>query len=211
MSSVERAREYRALKKAGNYEPAPRAPHLPWPRCAEDGTQLGVDLSSAASEVREVVRKYFRAPPGFEIDDYCQEVCVRIAARNHMPSAHDPRKSSLRHYIYMMANATGANMANSDARRASELSLQGAAGAVGPTGTTLEDTVATPVADPLPMEAEIDLNMLAVRGVIGPTARSYALDCLAGRPTSSYGSVWKRGALRTEILEAIGEVRTNPA
>ena len=207
MSSAERAREYRALKKAGTYEPAPRAPHLPWPRCAEDGTHLGVDLSSAASEVREVVRKYFRAPPGYEIDDYCQEVCVRIAARNHMPSAHDPRKSSLRHYIYMVAHATGANMANSDARRASGLSLQGAAGAVGPTGAALEDTVATPAADPLPLDAEIDLDILAVRGAIGPTARSYALDCLAGRSTSSYGPVWKRGALRTEILEALGTER----
>lgn len=203
MSSAERAREYRALKKAGNYEPAPRAPYLPWPRCAEDGTQLGVDLSQAEGEVREVVRKYFRAPPGYEIDDYCQEVCVRIAARNHMPSAHDPRKSSLRHYIYMVANATGANMANAESKRFSELSLQGAVGAVGPSGVTLEDVVAAAPSDLLPLEAEIDLNVLAVRGAIGPTARSYALDCLAGRSTAAYGPVWKRGALRSEIMEAL--------
>lgn len=185
---------------------------MPWPRAAEDGTELGVDLSVAEREIREVVRKYFRAPPGFEIDDYCQEVCVRIAARNHMPSAHDPRKSSLRHYIYMVANATGANMANSDSRRAAELSLQGAVGATGPSGTTLEETVMTPAADRLPMDAEIDLDLLTVRGVIGPTARSYALDCLAGRPTSSYGPVWRRGALRSEILEAINGVgsRSSP-
>ncbi len=182
---------------------------MPWPRCAEDGTQLGVDLSTAEREVREVVRKHFRAPPGFEIDDYCQEVCVRIAARNHMPSAHDPRKSSLRHYIYMVANATGANMANSARHHASAVSLQGAAGAVGPAGSRLEleEVLAGATRDELLPEAEMELNALAVRGTIGPTARSYAMDCLAGRPTAEYGSAWKRGALRAEIAEAVSGVR----
>jgi hypothetical protein len=207
MSSAERAREYRALKKAGTYEPAPRAPHLPWPRCAEDGTHLGVDLSASASEVREVVRKYFRAPAGHEIDDYCQEVCVRIAARNHMPSAHDPRKSSLRHYIYMVANATGANMANTESRRAADFSLQGAAGAVGPSGATLEDVLSGSVGDGLPLDAEIDLNLLAVRGAIGPTARSYAVDGLAGRSTAAYGPLHRRDTLRKEIFEALSGSR----
>lgn len=207
MSSAERAREYRALKKAGNYEPAPRAPHLPWPRAAEDGTQLGVDLSLAAGEVREVVRKYFRAPPGHEIDDYCQEVCVRIAVRNHMPSAHDPRKSSLKHYIYMVANATGANMAlksllKSKPLRANESTLSGASGAVGPS-RCLEEVHAAPSEDLLQADARIDLEILSVRGAVGPTARSYALDCLAGRSTKPYGTPGRRDALRAELAEAL--------
>jgi len=195
MSSAERAREYRALKKAGNYEPAPRAPHLPWPRSAEDGTALGVDLSSAASEVREVVLKYFRAPAGHDMEDYFQEVCARIAARNHMPSAHDPRKSSLRHYVYMIANATGANLANSGARRSLEVPM-GVEGAVGPAEEE-------PHADSLPVEVAVDLELLAVRGAIGPTARSYAMDCLAGRSTSSYGPQRLRDALMAEIRRAV--------
>lgn len=203
MSTAERAREYRALKKAGNYEPAPRAPHLPWPRAAEDGTQLGVDLSVAAGEVRDVVRRYFRAPPGHEIDDYCQEVCVRIAARNHMPSAHDPRKSSLKHYIYMVADATGANMAHSGAGRAAELSLHGASGATGPSGAAVEDTLLSPSDDLLHAEARIDLDILSVRGAVGPTARSYALDCLAGRSTKPYGTAVRRDALRAELADAL--------
>jgi hypothetical protein len=201
MSSAERAREYRALKKAGTYEQAPRAPHLPWPRSAEDGTKLGVDLSAAATEVREVVRKYFRAPPGYEIDDYCQEVCARIAARNHMPSAHDPRKSSLKHYIYMVANATGANMALKSFKL---VPSSGVSGTVGP-GQCLEESLVSPDSDLLPADAEMDLSILAVRGAVGPTARSYALDCLAGRPTSHYGSPSRRGALRAELAEALGE------
>ncbi len=196
MSSAERAREYRALKKAGVYEPAPRAPRLPWPRRAEDGTALGVDLSSAADEVREVVHKYFRAPVGHDMDDYFQEVCARIAARNHMPSAHDPRKSSLKHYIYMVANATGANLANAGSKRTLEVPLRGVEGATGPA------EVAAP-ADLLPADVELDLNLLAVRGAIGPTARSYALDCLAGRSTSEYGSRQRRDALRAEIEDAV--------
>ncbi len=208
MSSVERAREYRALKKAGTYEPAPRAPHLPWPRCAEDGTQLGVDLSVAASEVRAVVKKYFRAPPGYEIDDYCQEVCVRIAARNHMPSAHDPRKSSLKHYIYMMANATGANMAAAGAKRSVELSIHGVSGAIGPSGATIEDTLSYPTYDLLPVDARIDLEILSVRGAVGPTARSYAVDCLAGRSTSQYGTARRRDELRAELETAL---KVNPS
>lgn len=181
--------------------PAPRAPHLPWPRSAEDGTELGVDLSSAEPEVREVVRKYFRPPPGYEFDDYCQEVCARIIARNHMPSAHDPRKSSLRHYIYMVANATGANLANSVAARSSEVSMHGADGAVGP--GPLEDSIPSPSADRLLPDAEIDLSLLAVRGAIGPTARSYAVDCLSGLPTGGYGSPERRGALMAELEEAL--------
>jgi DNA-directed RNA polymerase specialized sigma24 family protein len=201
MSSAERAREYRALKKAGMYEPAPRAPYLPWPRAAEDGTELGVDLSVSAEAVAALVRRNFRAPPGVDMDDYCQEVCLRIAARNHMPSAHDPRKSSLGHYVYMVASATGANLASSESRHRG-LSLQGASGAVGPSAP-LEDVLAAPEPDPLPAEAELDLGVLSARGAIGPTARGYAMDCLAGRKTSEHGSSWKRGALREEIREAL--------
>lgn len=202
MSSAERAREYRAAKKRGDYVPA-RAPWLPWPRAAEDGTPLGVDLSAAAEDVRRIMLKHFRnTPSGVEFEDYYQEVCTKIASRNHMPSAHDPRKSSLGHYVYMVANATGANMANSESRRPRELSLQGAAGAVGPDGPALEDVLSYLPELDLP-ELEIALDSLVVRGAIGPTARSYALDCLAGRSVSAYGTACSRMELLSEVEAAM--------
>ncbi len=205
MSTAERMREVRALKKRGEWVPQQRAPHLPWPRADSDGTPLGVDLRAHAGEVRDVVRKYFRPPAGVEIDDYVQEVFLRVARRNHMPSAHDPRKSSLKHYIYMVANATGADMANEMARRAAERP-QGPAGAVGP-GTSV-DEIRSPVGtgtEEFLREAEMSLDSLAASGAIGPTAKSYAMDCLAGMPTTSYGPVWRRGELRAEIEEAVSE------
>lgn len=202
MSSAERAREYRAAKKRGDYVPPAQARWLPWPREADDGTPLGVDLSSAADDVRRIMLKHFRPPAGVEFDDYYQEVCAKIASRNHMPSAHDPRKSSLGHYVYMVANATGANMANSESRRPSELSLQGAAGAVGPDGPVLEDVIPSCQDLSLP-DAELALNSLVVQGAIGPTARSYALDCLAGRSLSRYGTACARTELLSEIAVAL--------
>lgn len=205
MSSAERAKEYRAAKKRGDYVPQ-RTPWLPWPREAEDGTPLGVDLSVAAEDVRRIMLRHFRPPAGVDFDDYFQEVCARIAGRNHMPSAHDPRKSSLGHYVYMVANATGANMANSESRRSSDLSLQGAAGAIGPGGPSLEDVIRSASDLELP-EAEIALNSLMVSGAIGPTAKSYAIDCLAGRSLSAYGTACVRMELLSEIEVAMSETR----
>lgn len=193
MSSAERAREYRAAKKRGDYVPAPRTEWLPWPRSAADGTPLGVDLSSHSVDVRRIMRRHFRPPEGVDFEDYFQEVCAVIARRNHMPSAHDPRKSSLGHYVYMVANAAGADMANSESRRREAVVAQY------PVGTGCE----APMDEGVFPELGIMLDSLVVRGAIGPNARDYALTCLAGLPTAAYGQPVERAALRSEIESAL--------
>jgi len=190
MSTAERAREYRAAKKRGDYAPAPRTEWLPWPRSAEDGTPLGVDLSEKSPDVRRIMLRHFSAPKGVDFDDYFQEVCVTIARRNHMPSAHDPRKSSFGHYVYMVANTIGADLANVEGRRREAV------------GEERSLPAGTGYVDDLP-EVRMALDSLVVQGAIGPTAREYALTCLAGLPTAGYGVPVERAALRTEIESAL--------
>jgi hypothetical protein len=154
---------------------------------------LGVDLSERSEEVRRIMRRHFRPPEGVDFEDYFQEVCSIIARRNHMPSAHDPRKSSFGHYVYMVANAAGADMANSESRRRDAVVAQFSLG----TGC------AAPVESEALPELEMVLDSLVVRGAIGPTARDYALTCLAGLPTAAYGQPVERAALRSEIESAL--------
>lgn len=205
MSTAERAREYRAQKKAGTYVRQPRTEWLPWPREAEDGTPLGVDLTVTAEDVRRIMLRHFRPPAGVDFEDYYQEVCTRIVRRNHMPSAHDPRKSSFGHYVYMVANATGADLAKSESKRDGELSLQGPCGALGAVGPTLEEVVQSKPADALEADAKLSLEYLVVRGAIGPTAKTFAMDCLTGAPITERRGRAQRDALMAEIVKATAE------
>jgi DNA-directed RNA polymerase specialized sigma24 family protein len=123
--------------RASQPEPTPkgtRAEHLPWPRKADDGTPLGIDLGkirsplqcrpgerprvTAYEEMRRIVIAGKFAVRGYEPDEIVQEVALIIARRNHMPSAFDPRKSGFAHYIHILAKNQCINL--SIARRGND-------------------------------------------------------------------------------------------
>lgn len=78
---------------------------LPWPRCAADdpNIQLGVDIKVRMDEIIKIVHKFFHVQD-ISMQELLQEVYVTIEHKNKTRSAHDPRKSSFGHYIYMIAN-----------------------------------------------------------------------------------------------------------
>jgi len=92
-------------------KPLKRAPaRLPWPRLADDGkTPLGVDVVAKKQDVVKIVHKFFRVE-SVPMDELLQEVYVAIIHKNHTHSAHDPRKSSFGHYVYMVANNVCINL-----------------------------------------------------------------------------------------------------
>lgn len=93
-------------------EKAPKsAPEkFPWPRFAEDGhTPLGVDVKTKKDDIIKIVHKFFRIKD-FSMEDLLQEVFLTILHKNTTKSAHDPRKSSFGHYIFMIANNVCVNL-----------------------------------------------------------------------------------------------------
>jgi len=93
-------------------DPIRRPPErLPWPRNAADdpSTPLGVDVKFKRPDIIKIVHKYFRVPE-VPMDELLQEVFLAVIHKNFTKSAHDPRKSSFGHYIYMVANNVCINL-----------------------------------------------------------------------------------------------------
>ncbi len=87
MSSSEAAKHRRYCIKAGVPTGRNRAEvePLPWPRSADDGTPLGVDLALRGHEVKAIMLAKFSCPPrGMVWEDYYQEVCATILRRNRV-------------------------------------------------------------------------------------------------------------------------------
>ncbi len=126
----------------------PKAPpvRLPWPRNSEPDpitgavVAVGVDLKVKRQDIIKIVHKFFKVD-GVSMDDLLQEVYVAIAHKNHTPSAHNPKKSSFGHYVYMIANNVCINLVHKSKRYDKEReSLDAPNG--GDDSRTMLDTVA---------------------------------------------------------------------
>jgi DNA-directed RNA polymerase specialized sigma24 family protein len=97
--------------------PIQRAQKLPWPRLSEDepAVPLGVDIIEKRQDIVKLVYKFFRVE-GISMDELLQEVYVAILHKNQTRSAHDPRKSSFGHYVYMVANNVCINLVHKKRR-----------------------------------------------------------------------------------------------
>jgi DNA-directed RNA polymerase specialized sigma24 family protein len=86
---------------------------LPWPRVSEDEPRvaLGVDVVAKRNDIIKIVHKFFKVD-GVSMDELLQEVYVAILHKNRTRSAHDSRKSSFGHYVYMIANNVCINLVN---------------------------------------------------------------------------------------------------
>lgn len=92
---------------------------LPWPRCADDGTPLGIDLATKAEDVRKLVMAGFARSAlanGIDPDDLVQTVLVAILRRNRMPCAFDPRRSSFGHYVWRVTRSQFVNLTETEKR-----------------------------------------------------------------------------------------------
>lgn len=116
---------------------------LPWPRTAEDGaTPLGVDVIAKKKDIVKIVHKLFRVHE-VPMEELLQEVFLAIVHKNCGRSAHDPRKSSFGHYVYMVANNVCINLVHRKRRFANERESLDAP--VGPTDVrTLMDSAEAP-------------------------------------------------------------------
>ncbi len=93
---------------------------LAWPRLAEDGrTELGIDVVAKRQDVIKIVHKYFKVQD-VHMKELLQEVFLAIIHKNCGRSAHDPRKSSFGHYVYMVANNVCINLVHRKKRFANE-------------------------------------------------------------------------------------------
>ena len=98
-------------------KPLKRPERFPWPRCAFDNPniQLGVDVVAKEKDIIKIVHKFFRVN-NISMEELLQEVFVTIIHKNRTRSAHDPRKSSFGHYVYMVANNVCVNLVHRRAR-----------------------------------------------------------------------------------------------
>jgi len=98
-------------------KPLKKAPdRLPWPRIADDNkTTLGVDVIAKRQDIIKIVHKFFKVED-VPMEELLQEVYVAIIHKNTTRSAHDPRKSSFGHYIYMVANNVCINLVHKKRR-----------------------------------------------------------------------------------------------
>lgn len=89
---------------------------LPWPRLGEDGiTPLGVDVVAKRKDIIKIVYKFFRVD-GISMEELLQEIFLAIIHKNQTRSAHDPRKSSFGHYVYMISNNICVNLVHKKKR-----------------------------------------------------------------------------------------------
>jgi DNA-directed RNA polymerase specialized sigma24 family protein len=131
------------LSKPARVPPA----KLPWPRIAEDdpSVDLGVDVKAKIQDITKIVHKYFRVAD-VPMEELLQEVFVAIVHKNHTRSAHDPRKSSFGHYVYMIANNVCINLVHRKKRYDKERdSIDSPNGA--DDSRTLLDTIDVPAAN----------------------------------------------------------------
>ena len=86
---------------------------LPWPRLSDDKDKIpmGVDVVAKQPDIKKLVHKFFKVE-SYQMEELLQEVYVAIIHKNQTRSAHDPRKSSFGHYIYMVANNVCINIVN---------------------------------------------------------------------------------------------------
>lgn len=100
----------RVVKTSSKPSKAPPE-RLPWPRKSPDDpdVELGVDVEAKIQDITKIVHKYFRVAD-IPMEELMQEVFVTIVHKNHTRSAHDPRKSSFGHYVYMIANNVCINL-----------------------------------------------------------------------------------------------------
>jgi hypothetical protein len=83
---------------------------------ADDGvTPLGVDVAAKRMDIIKIVHKYFKVH-GVDMHELLQEVYLAIIHKNYGRSAHDPRKSSFGHYVYMIANNVCINLVHKKKR-----------------------------------------------------------------------------------------------
>jgi hypothetical protein len=97
---------------------------LPWPRQSEPDEQgrivaLGVDVVAKRQDIIKIVHKFFKVE-SISMDELLQEVYVAIIHKNCTRSAHDSRKSSFGHYIYMVANNVCINLVHRKRRHDKE-------------------------------------------------------------------------------------------
>lgn len=81
---------------------------FPWPRLSdldENGkiVPLGVDVVAKEKDIIKIIHKFFKVKD-VSMDELLQDVFVAIIHKNYSRSAHDPRKSSFGHYIFMIGN-----------------------------------------------------------------------------------------------------------
>lgn len=102
-------------------KPFKKAPErLPWPRKSdpdENGTvvDLGVDVVAKRPDIVKIVHKFFKVE-NVPMEELLQEVFVAVIHKNCTRSAHDPRKSSFGHYVYMVANNVCINLVHKGRR-----------------------------------------------------------------------------------------------
>jgi hypothetical protein len=139
---------------------------LPWPRKADDGvTPLGVDVVAKRQDIIKIVCKFFKVAD-VQREELLQEVYLAILHKNHGQSAHDPRKSSFGHYVYMIANNVCINLVHRRRRYENERESLDAPASPGDSRTLLEATEApAPVDDhasELMEEAEQEMRRLGM-------------------------------------------------
>lgn len=90
---------------------------LPWPRMAADdpNVAVGVDVVAKRKDIIKITYKFFRVAD-LSMEELLQEVFLAIIHKNHTRSAHDPRKSSFGHYVYMVANNVCINLVHKKKR-----------------------------------------------------------------------------------------------
>jgi len=139
---------------------------LPWPRKADDGvTHLGVDVIAKRQDIIKIVHKFFKVAE-VPMEELLQEVYLAILHKNHGQSAHDPRKSSFGHYVYMIANNVCINLVHRRRRFENEKESLDAPASPGDSRTLLEATEAPPPAEDhaadLMEEAEQEMRRLGM-------------------------------------------------
>ena len=81
----------------------------------DNKTQLGIDVNAKRQDIIKIVHKFFKVMD-IPMEELLQEVYLAIIHKNYSKSAHDPRKSSFGHYVYMIANNVCINLAHKKKR-----------------------------------------------------------------------------------------------
>lgn len=101
-----------------------RPDRLPWPRKSDPDdngkiVDIGIDVVAKNKDIIKLVYKFFSVG-NIPMEELLQEVFVAIIHKNCTKSAHDPRKSSLGHYVYMVANNVCINLVHKSKRHEKE-------------------------------------------------------------------------------------------
>lgn len=115
MTSTKVQRKVRTLTVDRTLKKRPE--RLPWPRTAPDNPsiQLGVNVKEKEQDIKKLVHKFFRIRD-YDMNDILQEVYTTILNKNFTNSAHDPRKSSFGHYVYLISRNVIINLVNKKKR-----------------------------------------------------------------------------------------------